>query len=138
MRPETLLLDGRKRSKRIGGVERKGLLLGKRNCGVARIDAVAGIFDLGDGGLVPGVDDLDSADFFIGLASLFQQLSLAGEHLVFVHVPQRTNHFIFGASGISGSLEIHDVATGEFRGRRSLQTARYEVSVRQDLFADEP
>ena len=97
MRPETLLLRGQEAVEAHGSMERNGLLFGEWNRRVARIDAVARIFDLRDRGLVARVDDLHPADFFIRLAGFLHQLLLPGKHLVFVDIPQRADDFVFRA-----------------------------------------
>ena len=117
---------------------RNTLFLHEWDRGVARIDTVARVLDLRDGGVLAGVNHFDPGHFFIGLAGFLQELFLAGEHLVFIQIAQRTNDFVFSAGGVSRPVHVDHVAANKLGRSRGLQATRDKVRIGQRLLADEP
>ena len=137
MRPETLLLAGRKRSKRTGAWNVTACFSANGIVVSPGLTAVARVFDLCNRRLVARVDNLHAAHFFIGLAGFFQQLPLPG-NISYSFTSRSARTISYSAPAVYPvPSQIDQIATRELRRGRRLQPTRDEVCIRQDLFADE-
>ena|SRR5437868_4549823 len=108
----------------------------ERDRDIAGTDRVTTELHLCNCFLIASIKNTYASDLGVRLAGSGNSCVLAGIYFVLIRILQFPQDGVLGAALVATAGEVHDVAVHELGSVGSVQTASYEICIRQNILAD--